>query len=157
LRPPVFRGPSRESRSVLLGERAERGERPQSGAMLAPVALEGLVPGEGRPQLLQRLALELPHPIAIDAALSVERVSGGGKALEIDAGRRRSGYLLDAEEERIAITTTARIVGTRLHRRDQRGRGERIDQQEPGAQYGRGPPGDPAEIGEITDAPALAR
>src|SRR5205807_9094258 len=65
--------------------------------------------------------------------------------------------LFDAQVDWIAVAAARRKVGTRLLRHDRKRGVQRVDEHGARAELGGRPMREPAQVGEVADAPALRR
>ena len=142
--------------SMLFSKRAEDCVLVQSGALRA-VRVERRVAGESAPEPLQRTHLQREDAIAIDLALGVQRVAFFDERREPRPLVARAGDVFDADVQRIPEAPAARIVRARLLRHGDGRRGQWIEQDQLRPGGPRRPVREAAEVGEIANAPALAR
>ena len=158
------RRPFRGRQTVVLGQRAPGGEVDEPFAHHPPEVVVRALPGDGPGQPvhdLQRSRLRRPHRVPVDPVGRVGQVGVVGVPLEkLPLGRRHVGHLadvLDPDVDRVHEPPRRRQVGRRLHRRDRRGRVERVDQDEVGPQVSPAPAGQLGQVGQVADPPRPAR
>ena len=147
-------GPGAGRRPVHLTRRAPRGEAPQLGRLpVAPGRELGLAGAVGA-DATQRLALDQPHPVAVDAVAAVELGAGKGEVGQV--GRRGAGDVGDAQVQRAAEVAGHRRVGAVFLGVDRGGGVERVDDDEGGAVTPCGV-AHRCQVAQVPDAPAGAR
>src|SRR5688500_12392983 len=107
--------------------------------------------------MFEGFELEPVNGIAIDAALSIQGDASAGEALQHVATCARTWNLFDAQIEEIAVAPAAGEIGTGLLGYAWCSGIKWIDHEKVRLQGGCRPLGQAAEVGKITDTPALCR
>ena len=112
--PAVLLRPVGPGAGEALGEGAVGGEPGEGLALLLAEGVEGPVAAGGPetlPEVFEGGALQLPHPVAVDAAIGVERPALGGQGREVEpfVGRGLAAP---------GTSSTRRYSGFRKHRLD---------------------------------------
>ncbi len=164
--PAIFVRPLPPVGAELLGQYAKCGEALQRGPLLAAKGGE-LVPhpcpspsGTCRsafaPDRPQGLLLDVEDPVPVQARQGIQPAGLGGQLGELRPQPLAPRDIFDAKIERIAKSPRGGIVGAGPLGHDGGGRTERIDLHHAGPQSGR-PLGQPPQVGQVADAPALPR
>src|SRR5205085_6673881 len=98
--------------------------------------------------------LEAQDLVSVDQPAGVERAAGAGGAVDVDPSG--IGHGLDSDGEDVPKPATAGVIGARVLRHYRRGRVERIDEHK-ACSVVACPPGQPVEVHEVADAPAVVR
>jgi hypothetical protein len=149
-------GPRHPPVAVHVGDGAVGRELQQRLALLDEERVERGVTLEARERELERVALETPDGVTVDVAVRVQRAAERGEVIERCADVGRAGHVLDAEVDRVQEAPARRVVRRWLLRERRSRRVERAHGDDARAAPGR-PLGEPAEIGQVADAPRLAR
>ena len=104
--------------AIVFGEGTKGGKLGERVPLGLAVLLEGRVAAKTLPELLQRGDLQPEDGITIDHPLLIERVTGGGEALQRGAEGGSPRDLFNAQVQQVAIAPAAGKIGARLLRED---------------------------------------
>src|SRR5260370_29305910 len=139
-----------------LGQRIEGREVVQRTSLTPDPCIETLRLGSGLKYAFERLRLELEDEVVVDQALLIELDGGRSQRLKVGRASVYTFDLVDAQVEGVSKTPRRCVVGRWLVGQGRSLCSQRVEQDHRGAAPAR-PPAEAPEIGQIPNAPAVAR